>query len=759
MIRIKEKAVADKNLISEIANSLGVSKRFSELLISRGLNTVENARKFLNPNIKDLFDPYLFGGMSSAINRIKQAKENGETVIVYGDYDVDGISAVTVLTRSLKIYGIEAIAVIPERENGYGLTQGMISSMLEEYFPDLIITVDCGISAVKEVEELADLGVDVIVTDHHEIPENIPECTVINCKLNDGYPFDGLCGAGVAYKLAYALIGEKANTFLDLVAVATIADSMPLVSENRIIVSEGLKMIKSGKASKCVKALLKVSGAKDINAISLSYTLAPRINAAGRMGNANIALSAFLSDDDDTINSIVAMLNDYNVKRQNECDLLYRSAKEQLSVKPYENRVITLYHSDWKTGLIGITAAKLVEEYSKPVILFNERDGYLHGSARSVIGINIFKALTAVKDVTEDYGGHAQAAGVTIKKENFDEFEKRLNTYLLENCEVDDFLQDTEVEEVINEKFTLQYAEELNMLEPFGVGNKKPIFAVECRRAYATPLKIGSSHVSFKTDYINLLMFGGNDKLSLLNSEIKKLIVFEPNVSVYKGEKSVSGHVKEVVTVVDLDEGTDVSVLAKQFDCLGVNCNYQPLNIVKTEEVLERARKEIYGTLFVVNDYNTLSKLKGTESFAKSVLTPDGKGNINVITLGTDGKIPAEYHTVVYLDKPLSVINTDKKVFVNEEINGVNLDGISTDRQILGQIYLAIKNRPQGFISVLELKNDLTYSARQITFAVKVFIELGLVIPQGGRYKAVVGVKRDLGDSLVYRSIKRILGQ
>ncbi|MBR2384533.1 MAG: DHH family phosphoesterase, partial [Clostridia bacterium] len=206
MIRVREKAFADKNLISDIALNLRVSERFAEMLISRGCDSVEKAYSFLNPSIKDLHDPFLLGGMRDAVERITEAKQDGETVVIFGDYDADGISAVTILYRSLKIFGIDAIPVIPEREDGYGLTEGVLSRVLEEYYPDLIITVDCGISAVKEVNELRDLGVDVIVTDHHEIPEEIPDCTVINCKLN-GYPFDGLCGAGVAYKLARALIG------------------------------------------------------------------------------------------------------------------------------------------------------------------------------------------------------------------------------------------------------------------------------------------------------------------------------------------------------------------------------------------------------------------------------------------------------------------------------------------------------------------------------------------------------------------------
>ena len=758
MIRIKDKASADKNLIEQIANALNVSNRLSALLLDRGVNSVESARKFLNPSLSDLHDPFLLSGMKDAVARIKQAKENGETVVIYGDYDADGISAVTVLYRSLKIFGIDAIPIVPERENGYGLSAEMMSFVLDEYFPDLIITVDCGISAVAEVEELQDLGVDVIVTDHHEIPEQIPDCTVINCKLNDGYPYDGLCGAGVAYKLATALIGKKADEFIDVVAVATIADSMPLVGENRIIVSEGLKKIRSGRAVKAIKAIAGISGLKDVNSTTVAYTIAPRVNAAGRMDDARLALKTFISDDAEEIEALAKILNEYNVKRQAECDLLYRNAKAMIDCKTPDNRVIALYNTGWKAGLIGIVSAKLVEEFSKPVILFSEKDGVLHGSARSVAGVNIFKALNSVKEFVEDFGGHAQAAGVTLKVENFDKFESALNNYLRDNCSVSDFIQETEVEELFVDKFPLSFAKELSLLEPFGVGNKKPLYALECRRAFASPLKFGSNHISFKHDVIELFMFNGMDKLSLLNSEIKKTVIFEPNVSVFNGRESLKGYVKEVSQTLCCDDGILYSVCLSQLGNLSDKGNYVKINDEQAEIMLENAQKEIYGTLFIVNDFNTLLKFKKTDGFSKSVITPNVKGNINVIIFGTDGKIPDGYKKIVYLDKPLSVIETDKQVYVNEQTNGFSVEGLSVEREVFGAVYRAVKNRPQGFISVDEIIEETLLSPRQIAFSVSVFIELGLIIAQGGRYKAVSGIKRDLTDSTVYKLIKSILG-
>ena len=354
MIITKTPPSGSENLIKEISGRCGVSTAFAKLLVTRGIKSAEEAEKFIRPDKKYLHDPFLFGAMEVVTERIKSAKENGETVVIYGDYDADGISATAIMYRGLKLFGIDAYAVVPERENGYGLTEGVLERVLEEYCPDLIITVDCGISAYAEIEELKDLGVDVIVTDHHEIPERIPDCAVINCKLGDGYPFDGLCGAGVAYKVIRALIGEEADKFLDLVAVATVADSMPLTDENRILVSEGLKLIKSGRCSKIVRAITESGGAKELAASSLAYSVAPRVNAAGRMGDAYSALVAFTSDDNFEIKILADKLNSYNAARQTECDVLYKAAKEKLKTKSPLSRIIILYDESWKSGIIGI---------------------------------------------------------------------------------------------------------------------------------------------------------------------------------------------------------------------------------------------------------------------------------------------------------------------------------------------------------------------------------------------------------------------
>lgn len=743
-----------ENLISEISKRCGVSAAFSKLLVLRGINSADEAEKFIKPDKKNLYNPFLFTGMKETVARIEEAKSNGETVVVYGDYDADGISATTIMYRGLISYGVETYAVVPERENGYGLTAGVLERILEEYCPDLIITVDCGISAYSEIEELKDLGVDVIVTDHHEIPEQIPDCTVINCKL-EGYPFDGLCGAGVAYKVIRALTGETADKYLDLVAVATIADSMPLTDENRILVSEGLKLIKSGRGAKVIRALAEVGGMKETGAQSLAYSIAPRINAAGRMGDAYSALAAFTSDDNFEVKILADKLNSYNVARQTECDELYKSAKTLLKDKSPFSRVIILSDESWKPGIIGIVAAKLMEEYRKPAILFTEQGEVLHGSARSFGEINIYKALSSAKDILEGFGGHSQAAGVTIKRENLGKLEEKLNEYIAENYGAEIFSGDIEVDGFITGKFGIELARELDLLEPCGVGNRRPVFAIDINEAYASPIKFGSPHISFTTPKIDLIYFNGYDDLSVLNSASEKVIVFEPKISVYNGRESLKGYVKNVFPIVNDGEAVKQSLFENQLKNEKENGNYEIIDNNAAREFIREAEKEIYGTLFVLSDPETAKNFPELKNTEKQLLKPCARGNLNVLCYGLSSGDYGEYERVVFLDKPLFVPYTDTKTYVNTEINGFNFDSSHADRDELIAIYLKFKKLTDGFSSVKEacVKTGETY-AEKVIFALKVFEEIGLIEKRGGKYLVVSGKKCDLNASVIFNRVK-----
>ena len=763
MIYEKQSQSRDENLIKDISETFGVSARFAKILTERNINSVEQAKKFLYPSLSDLGDPFLMSGMKEAVDRIN-AVSSEEVIVVYGDYDVDGISATTILTKCLRLMGKTAYAVIPERSDGYGLSEAVIERALEEFCPDLLITVDCGISAVNEVEYLQDLGVDVIVTDHHEIPDTLPDCTIISCKLDDDYKFNGLCGAGVAYNLSRALIGDKADEFLDMVALATMADSMPLIGENRILVTEGLKRIRQGKCIAAIKSLLKNANVKEITATSLSYSVAPRVNAAGRMGNANVALSAFLSEDEYEVGVFTEQLNQFNAKRQNDCEELYKSAKNKLSNKSPLMKVNVLYDKKWNTGLVGIVAARIAEETGKPTILFTESDGVWHGSARSNNSINIFEALKYATKYSENFGGHAQAAGVTVRYENLSDFENALDEYVSKTCDISDFTSVVYVDEIVKEPITIGYVEELEKLEPCGVENPRPLFAEYVGNAYATPLKYGSPHLSLKTNNFDFIYFNGVDDMKILNSDVVKALIYEPSASVFNGKKYAKGYVKSYKTEARFDDYTDFLLFSSQLDSISAKTEtYTEIDEKTTEEYIERAKREIFGTLFIACSSKTVKhyeeQLRGLDVTTYSTCK---KSNLSTVCLGIKGEITALYSHIVFLDKPLNVslnLPYDVEISVNVSQNGFDCQGVTADRKTLGEIYLALKKSEKKFTSIEDAAAVAGngYGLKEIAFAVKVFRELGLIEAKGGKFYAVHGAGKSLNDSEIYRVVSTFI--
>lgn len=763
MIYEKQSQSRDENLIKDISETFGVSARFAKILTERNINSVEQAKKFLYPSLSDLGDPFLMSGMKEAVDRINAVSPE-EVIVVYGDYDVDGISATTILTKCLRLMGKTAYAVIPERSDGYGLSEAVIERALEEFCPDLLITVDCGISAVNEVEYLQDLGVDVIVTDHHEIPDTLPDCTIISCKLDDDYKFNGLCGAGVAYNLSRALISDKADEFLDMVALATMADSMPLIGENRILVTEGLKRIRQGKCIAAIKSLLKNANVKEITATSLSYSVAPRVNAAGRMGNANIALSAFLSEDEYEVGVFTEQLNQFNAKRQNDCEELYKSAKNKLSNKSPLMKVNVLYDKKWNTGLVGIVAARIAEETGKPTILFTESDGVWHGSARSNNSINIFEALKYATKYSENFGGHAQAAGVTVRYENFTDFENALDEYVSKTCDISDFTSVVYVDEIVKEPITIGYVEELEKLEPCGVENPRPLFAEYVGNAYATPLKYGSPHLSLKTNNFDFIYFNGVDDMKILNSDVVKALIYEPSASVFNGKKYAKGYVKSYKTEARFDDYTDFLLFSSQLDSISAKTEtFTEIDEKTTEEYIERAKREIFGTLFIACSSKTVKhyeeQLRGLDVTTYSTCK---KSNLSTVCLGIKGEITALYSHIVFLDKPLNVslnLPYDVEISVNVSQNGFDCQGVTADRKTLGEIYLALKKSEKKFTSIEDAAAVAGngYGLKEIAFAVKVFRELGLIEAKGGKFYAVHGAGKSLNDSEIYRVVSTFI--
>lgn len=535
--------------VAEIASSCDISFDTARLLLYRNIDTPEKAKAFLSAGKNGFHNPLALSGMKEAVERVTLAKERGEKVLVFGDYDADGICASTVLKNCLHDFGIIPEVFVPEREDNYGINVNIVKNLAEKNPINLLITVDCGISDKDKIEELKKIGIDVIVTDHHEPPEDLPDCILINPKIaGQTYPFDGLCGAGVAYKLGYALIGEMADKYLDFVALATVADSMDLIGENRDIVTEGLKLFNDAKTLRKPFKYLLGDNSRQVTAQTFMYTLAPRVNAGGRMGDAKCALNLFTETDENKIFDLAAKLNEYNLARQVECDNIYKEAKAKIVAEGLDKKQIILVGDEkWRVGFVGIVASRLVEDYSRPVIVFAGHDGYLKGSARSVDGVNIFDALTAIKDDLVAFGGHSQAAGVTVEKHNFslvlEKLDKIISAIPNEGIGEKSLYADM----LLTEPISLRFAREIDLLEPFGVGNRRPLFATTVNEITSLPLKTGSAHYSYKTKAVEMLDFNGERNVTPLSLPIAKTVLFELNLSSYKNRESLKGYVRHVV--------------------------------------------------------------------------------------------------------------------------------------------------------------------------------------------------------------------
>ncbi len=469
--------------VEKIENEYGISNLLAKILVNRNLTQKEDIDLFLKPTRHDFHNPYLMPDMALAVDRIIKAINNKEKILIYGDYDVDGITSITVVENFLLERGAIVTQYIPNRLNeGYGLNVEAIKKIADDGV-NLIITVDCGISGIEEVNYANSLGLEVIVTDHHEVGEVLPNAiAVVDAKRKDStYPFRELAGVGVGFKLIQAIaqrleLEEKEYLkYLDIVCIGTISDIVPLVDENRVIAKLGLKLVEVTK-NVGLKALLEASGYKKIDSFTVSFGLAPRINACGRMGKEKEALNLFLTQDENEAKKIALKLNEYNKERQDIEKIIYEDAVNKIEKSETDKQVLVLGSENWHHGVIGIVASKITDLYFKPSILicFEENKG--KGSGRSIPGFDLYKSLTNCSENLEKFGGHSMAVGVTLKKENFEKFKEEFEKYA-QNSNICDIMPIIKIDEEITlEDINIKAVEELNMLEPFGEANKMPLF-------------------------------------------------------------------------------------------------------------------------------------------------------------------------------------------------------------------------------------------------------------------------------------------
>ena len=505
--------VIEEKDINRVCEENNLSKLVSSILISRNIVTKEDIRKFLKPTREDFHDPFSMPDMELAVNRILKAIQNQEKTIIYGDYDVDGITSITVLKKFLEERGLKVGHYIPNRLNeGYGLNKEAVKKIAEQGYK-LIITVDCGISCVEEIKYAMDLGMEVIVTDHHEPGEELPKClAIVDAKRKDNdYPFNQLAGVGVVFKLIQA-ISIKMNLdakeylkYLDIVCVGTISDIVPLVDENRVITKLGLKLVSMSK-NIGLKTLLASTGYTEVNSTTISFGIAPRINACGRMGEEIQALNLFLTDDIQEAKKISEKLNQYNIERQETEKQIFKQAIEKIEKNEKDKACIVLGQEGWHHGIIGIVASKVTDIYFKPSILicFEGEEG--KGSGRSIPGFNLHDAVMNCNTYVEKFGGHSMAIGINVKKENFEKFKKEFEEYT-QNSHISDIIPIVDVDrEVDIRKINIQDIKDLKLLEPFGEANKMPLFLIKNLKVLAIRTLSNGKHLKLKLGIDNYMI-------------------------------------------------------------------------------------------------------------------------------------------------------------------------------------------------------------------------------------------------------------
>ncbi|MFL6554975.1 MAG: single-stranded-DNA-specific exonuclease RecJ [Bacillus sp. (in: firmicutes)] len=472
---------SDEQLIKKLETELKITPLVASLLVNRGFNTVESARYFLFGK-EEFHDPFLLTGMDIAVTRIREAIENQEPILIFGDYDADGVSSTSVLMITLRDLGANVQFYIPNRfTEGYGPNEAAFRSAAENGI-NLIITVDTGISATYEASVAKELGMDLIITDHHEPGPVLPEAlAIIHPKLPDStYPFRELAGVGVAFKLAHALYGEVPEHLLEIAVIGTIADLVSLKDENRLIAKKGLEKLKTTN-NIGLRAILKLAGVDpmSINEETIGFTLAPRINAVGRLEDADLAVQLILTDDPLEAESLASDMDALNKSRQSIVNSITTEALEEVEKNfPIEsNKVLVIGKEGWNAGVIGIVASRLVEKYYRPTIVlnFDPDKGVAKGSARSIAGFDLFKNLSTCRDILPHFGGHPMAAGMTLNLENVAELRTRLNILAEEQLTHEDLIPVTFLDEEIKlQHVNLSSLDEMSLLAPFGMDNPKP---------------------------------------------------------------------------------------------------------------------------------------------------------------------------------------------------------------------------------------------------------------------------------------------
>jgi len=546
--------------IQYLSKEASVSPILAQVLVNRGIKDAESAKKFLSPLLEYLHDPFLLNDMEQAVQRVANAVNHNETVLVHGDYDADGVTSAAILVYSLRMMGLKVLYHIPNRiTEGYGVSMKGVEKAADNG-AGLIITADCGITSHEQIDAASARGIDVIVTDHHQPSESLPDAVaVIDPHRKDSiYPFQYLAGVGVAFKLVQALCRTlkdrcqhlRTEELLDLVALGTIADSVPLVDENRIFVTYGLKQLNSDTCRTGIREL-KDSAALDraFRSELLSYTLIPRINAAGRLHDAGEVVELFLTEDRAKAKGIAGLLNEQNRKRKGIETTVFNSALKMIEAEEPEHAIV-LHSPEWHPGVIGIVASRLVDMFHKPVFLFSVTDSVAKGSSRGIPSFHLFNAIKECSHMLLGYGGHKQAAGLKIEVAQLPAFKERINS-IAEKYLSDEAGRPTlEIDAAVRLRdinFTL--IKEISLMEPFGESNREPVFGAKDIHILNHRV-VGNNHLKMQLrqerTHMDTIGFSMGKSMERIGPDEALDIAFVPAVNEWNGMRNLQLNLKAI---------------------------------------------------------------------------------------------------------------------------------------------------------------------------------------------------------------------
>lgn len=735
-----------------ICKNFNVSEITAKVIINRGLKDTDAIKRFLNPSINDFYDPFLMKDMGKAVERIIKAVNAGEKIVIYGDYDVDGITSSSIILNYLKAFTQNVDFYIPDRiEEGYGVSITAINKMKKKGI-DLIITVDCGITAIDEVEYIIEQGIDIIITDHHECKDSVPKAlAIVNPKQKDcPYPFKDLAGVGVVFKLVQALASKMGmddiiNKYIEIAALGTVADVVPLLDENRIIVKYGLEKLRKTQ-NLGIKALIEVSGllGKPITTTSIGYILAPRINAAGRIGDAKKGVELFLSKSIEEAQTIANELDQDNKNRQQTENIILTEALNMM--EEYEDldnqNVIVLASEGWHHGVIGIVASKITEKFNKPSILISLDGEDGKGSGRSISGFNIFEALMNCKEDVDKFGGHELAVGLSLNKNNIETFRTKLNNYAKSKLTPEDFYPKVKIDcEISKVNINMPLLEELRLLEPFGISNPSPVFLYNGLRIVDFKTVGEDKHIRFRLEdndlFVDSIGFNMGDLASKIDVFDKVDVACSIETNSWNGQEKIQLNLKDIRTNNDilfkekyystLEESIFSDIHAESLDknALG-NINILNENILS---ISSNGQKNIVLINTLRGAKNFIEKLKQSKMYEKGsfkVYYNNNLGNsqnVAVINPYLKNINFMEFDNVIIYDMCFSktqydyLVSNCKKIFIANEFEkwstGVDIfDEIIPQRDELIKVYQYIKSKNEKFIQgdIFSLTREIAIS-------------------------------------------------